>query len=269
MANEFRKVTDQNGVDHPVCDDTRVDWSSYAVLGADNILVNQVTNGTVSNVVVSSVDNDKIKLVGTSNNANNAIYSNQKVYAGSYKLSAVYTGTTSDNQRPSVIADLYNANGTVKTSNYVIVRPSSTSANVTVSGTDYLSNFRVYFANGDVIDMEIAIDLKLATDPSTGHVKGAMTNKELTENKYGLNKTLDTTDDLDNVKEKGIYIIKGKPINAPENASYAMMIVSPIYGDGSLPTIQTIFMGNNIYSRTYSGSPIKWNSWYKYTGTAV
>ena len=36
MANEFRKVTDQNGVDHPVTDDTRVTWTANGVLGAKN-----------------------------------------------------------------------------------------------------------------------------------------------------------------------------------------------------------------------------------------
>ena len=36
MANEFRKVTDQNGVDHPVTDDNRVDWASYAKTGVHN-----------------------------------------------------------------------------------------------------------------------------------------------------------------------------------------------------------------------------------------
>ena len=38
MANEFRKVTDQNGVDHPVTDDTRMTWTANGVLGAKNLL---------------------------------------------------------------------------------------------------------------------------------------------------------------------------------------------------------------------------------------
>ena len=56
MANEFRKVTDQNGVDHPVCDDTRVDWSSYARTGVHQLIPLTLdnlkawnTNGTWNN----------------------------------------------------------------------------------------------------------------------------------------------------------------------------------------------------------------------------
>jgi len=62
MANEFRKVTDLNGVNHPVCDDTRVDWASYAVLGAINLfdiskVVNanlKVENNTLENAVTDT-----------------------------------------------------------------------------------------------------------------------------------------------------------------------------------------------------------------------
>lgn len=251
MANEFRKVTDQNGVDHPVTDDTRVTWTANGVLGAGNILVNQVSAGTVSDVAVSSVDNDKIKLVGTANNANNAIYSNQKVGAGSYRLSAVYTGTSSDNQRPSVIADLYNANGTVKTANYVVVRPSSTSANVTVTGTDYLSNFCVYFANGDVLDMEIAIDLKLASDTNTEHVKGAMTNRELTEIKEGT--ISEITNSYVSFNTSSAFLLS----RAGVKQLYMFVTVNTVSGSDDWVHFATLSEKPHI---TFSGITVPWDS---------
>ena len=58
MANEFRKVTDQNGVDHPVCDDNRVDWSSYAKTGVHNQLLNTAVTNTKEGVTYT-VNEDK------------------------------------------------------------------------------------------------------------------------------------------------------------------------------------------------------------------
>ena len=56
MANEFRKVTDQNGVDHPVTDDTRVTWTANGVLGAKNIF--NFANVVSGSSYVSGTDKD-------------------------------------------------------------------------------------------------------------------------------------------------------------------------------------------------------------------
>ena len=50
MANEFRYGLDQNGVRHPVCDDTRVDWASYAITGVHNELLNTATSSGIYTV---------------------------------------------------------------------------------------------------------------------------------------------------------------------------------------------------------------------------
>lgn len=50
MANELRKITDQNGVDHPVCDDTRVTWSSYAKTGVHNINGTKYFDDTIAGI---------------------------------------------------------------------------------------------------------------------------------------------------------------------------------------------------------------------------
>lgn len=65
MANEFRYGIDQNGVRHPVCDDTRVDWSSYAVLGAKNLLRPTLTTFTTNGVTFTVNEDKTITVNGT------------------------------------------------------------------------------------------------------------------------------------------------------------------------------------------------------------
>ena len=53
MANEFRKVIDTNNLVHPVCDDTRVDWESYAKTGVHQFITlplysTSVTSGSAT-----------------------------------------------------------------------------------------------------------------------------------------------------------------------------------------------------------------------------
>ena len=57
MANEFRKVTDQNGVDHPVTDDTRVTWTANGVLGAKNRLAVKISTLKTLNTTGTWSDN--------------------------------------------------------------------------------------------------------------------------------------------------------------------------------------------------------------------
>lgn len=62
MANEFRKVTDQNGVDHPVTDDTRVTWTANGVLGAKNICcITGVADKSSNTDVTWSANSARIK----------------------------------------------------------------------------------------------------------------------------------------------------------------------------------------------------------------
>ncbi len=65
MANEFRKVTDQNGVDHPVTDDNRVSWAANAVLGAKNFWRGYISPDPAAGVTYTQNADKSISTIGT------------------------------------------------------------------------------------------------------------------------------------------------------------------------------------------------------------
>lgn len=80
MANEFRKVTDQNGVVHPVCDDTRMTWEANAKTGVHNQF--QIPTSVVSKAtdgVIFTVNRNNAGQV-TSINASRASANNNDAY---------------------------------------------------------------------------------------------------------------------------------------------------------------------------------------------
>lgn len=247
-------------------------WEANAVLGAYNIINNTMESHEIDGVTFTMNADKSVALSGTSTGD---IAHSAPPYK--YDVSLDLTNLEKGRYRLSGCPE-----GGSSTTYRLIISNAATSTFVTDIGNGAVFDYDpdavdpwVYCyirinsgqdMTGKVFKPMITTDLNATYDD---YVAPAMTNKELTENKYGINKILSSTDDLNNVKEKGIYVITTKPINAPENAAYAMMIVSPTYLEGTSPLIQTIFMGNNIYSRTYAGTPVQWNSWYKYTGTAV
>lgn len=104
-------------------------------------------------------------------------------------------------------------------------------------------------------------------------MNNAMTNADLTElidKKVDKNvRALSSSDDLDDVKDIGIYSVTTSPTHAPSGVSYCSMLVLPIASYGGLARQQVLIEGENVYIRKYTGSPIAWESWIKYQGTIV
>lgn len=104
----------------------------------------------------------------------------------------------------------------------------------------------------------------LASDPDDTYVPYAMTNKELTE--LLMKKTLESSDDLNDVTTDGIYSVGGAPINSPESSGYGMLIVK---NNANSNIKQLLVVAAKMYVRSYGGSPASWGSWYKFEGTVV
>ena len=112
--------------------------------------------------------------------------------------------------------------------------------------------------------------LRLATDPDDTYVPYAMTNKELTER---VGKTLISSDDLNDIKDAGIYAFDSAPTNSPLSPSsspeeYSGMIVMKNGSSGFITQVVFRATGSraNMYIRAYSGS---WLPWFKFTGEAI
>lgn len=185
MANEFRKVTDQNGVDHPVCDDNRVDWSSYAVLGAKNLLPNTAKSGTAATNVNYIVNSDgSITANGTP--------------AGDDVIAVNTTGyflTTDDiGKNETILTGAPTGSSATTYCLVAIIRPK-TGGSATNLYFDYGEGVKVR-ALTDTERLEVRINLitgkqldnktfypmlRLATDPDSTYQPHAMTNGELTD----------------------------------------------------------------------------------------
>lgn len=138
------------------------------------------------------------------------------------------------------------------------------------TGNNTSIRFRMYCTRATSETGEINFNntlLKLASDTDTSWSAPAMTNKELTEKV--TSKVLSSTDDLDNIKEAGVYYwLSSAPSNAPESATFAVLEVFYIGGNLLQRVINS--SGNpNMYIRRYAGSPIEWKNWFKFTGTEL
>lgn len=87
--------------------------------------------------------------------------------------------------------------------------------------------------------------------------------------KYKLRGDLSSTDDLNNIKTPGLYAISSAPTNCPSLAGNSCLEVLHMYKQGSAPRLQRITKNDAVYIRAYTGSPIAWTNWYKYTGTQI
>lgn len=154
------------------------------------------------------------------------------------------------------------------------------STDIAVTGGDgsceFQSNnaYRVHFviyANKTFNNEVFKPMLRLASDPDDTYQPYAMTNRELTEKKVNkISTILSSTDDLDNIKTAGFYCWESSiPTNAPESLNYGTMIVNVNKENVNSVVHQIVVKGGVIYQRIFSGSPLAWKSWYKYTGTVV
>ena len=86
-------------------------------------------------------------------------------------------------------------------------------------------------------------------------------------NNYRCIKTLVSSDDLNNVKDYGVYAIGSQPSNSPTN--YCVLEVLPLSSINGEAVVQKITKTTEIYTRSYTGNPLSWTSWYKFEGTIV
>lgn len=106
-----------------------------------------------------------------------------------------------------------------------------------------------------------------ATDTDSIYAPYAMTNRELTEK---INRAeslyirrLTSSDNLNDIKQAGIYDIFSSPTNSPENVSSALLEVLDRQDD---VIYQRILRSDVMYLRAFSTT---WTSWTKFTGTTV
>lgn len=109
----------------------------------------------------------------------------------------------------------------------------------------------------------------ISLSDKTPYAPFAMTNRELTEKVFSKG-IISSGDDLNNVTDEGIYTIVNTPTNSPENTDFCGMIVqkSP-NGDIRQIIFKSGSAAGYMYIRSYSGNPLAWQSWFKFTGTVV
>lgn len=184
MANEFRKVRDKNGVDHPVTDDKRVDWDSYAKTGVHNFLPNFAE--TKSNGGLNyTVNSDKSITVGAGTATTESWgYLNVGGYfleAGTYILTGCPSGgSLSTYELRLSLADIKGGGQSQ------LVEDTGSGATFTITSRKW---FRLYCGirveNGTTLSSALTFYpmIRLASDTNTAYTPFAETNEQLTKSK--------------------------------------------------------------------------------------
>ena len=187
MANEFRKVTDQNGVNHPVCDDTRMTWEANATLGAHQLLpltlagikaLNSARtwegNVTTHNGITFTVNtnaNGYVTSISTSGSASSFAFlrlASVASFSGNFKLNGGI-----DNERYCYIQN--------ETTNTGLVYSYGGDANIALSPTANVVNCIIAVNQGGAGGVTFYPLLRLEEDNDPTFTPYAMTNRELTE----------------------------------------------------------------------------------------
>ena len=177
MANEFRKVTDQNGVYHPVTDDTRMTWSANGVLGAKNLLpfkyASKTENGAT--IVANSDGTLTISTDGATTGVTN-IFEIFDLPAGTYILNGCNGGS-----EQTYLMDVYENMWTNRQ-----IAPDGDKTIVFTTNTNHV--WRMVINEGTNIPTPITVRpmIRLASDTDTTYAPYAMTNMELTEKVQGI-----------------------------------------------------------------------------------
>ena len=80
---------------------------------------------------------------------------------------------------------------------------------------------------------------------------------------------LTSENNLNDIRDTGIYFAKGSsPSNAPEGVTWFALVVLHI-SDSQNETVQVLFKGTTMYVRSYTGSPLAWQTWNKFTGSPI
>lgn len=123
-----------------------------------------------------------------------------------------------------------------------------------------------FAANKTFTNVTVNPLIVIASDPTNEPSPYVMTNLQLMNNQFNRNVVLTSSDDLNDIKDSGIYGVTSAPTNSPEGNSYYTLIVQRT---GAQDVRQLIFRGGStaaIYTRNWSTT---WSNWIKFTGTAV
>ena len=177
MANEFRKVTDQNGVDHPVTDDTRVTWTANGVLGAINVVPSMPdASYTVSGITFTRKSDLSIEVNGTSTEEIYYYLTNGNTFLQGIR------GSWTARLGVESISGL--SCGFIKsTSGSWTLSGANLEETINLTDAEHLSGgVRLYVGNGKTFDhVVIKPSLCPASYPYSGYIPYAMTNRELTD----------------------------------------------------------------------------------------
>ena len=233
-------------------------WATDAVMSAKNVLDN-----TASTTGVFTVNADKtVTVAATSVGANQWLLVNHFTLAkGSYKLyKCGLNDPLAHDTNARIIIYTGSDYGTT-----LVKADANAVANFTLENDTEIW-VRLQIVSGATVNGVLKPMITLASDNSDIYAPYAMTNHELTTSKLSIGVELSSADDLNNVKETGLYCVTATPANTPESKNYYTLLVNRrTSGDVK----QVIFKDSTMYLRSYGGSTPSWTSWYKYTGTAV
>lgn len=182
MANELRKVTDVNGVNHPVTDDNRVPWSANAVLGAKNFF--DASKAEFKNGGLTCTKNaDGSISIGAGTTTEELNYPNNASYANCYELepSTEYIfsiGSAVTNLRLRVFCK------TTSSSDWTIIANEQGVENIhfTTPASFYAIWVRIDCDSNKAISAATLYPMiRLASDTDPTYAPYAMTNQQLTE----------------------------------------------------------------------------------------
>ena len=244
-------------------------YADNGILGAKNILdfykLSSSDISIVSNATYALSDNTYDISIPSSYDSASGIY---------FKASSLRTQLTEFSGISGILTLLIKGSegGTVKVGD-----DSSPLTNITTSWQEFslfvsdisqIPNILVYARSQTLKSGHIFVKdlmLRLATDTDSTYQPYAMTNRELTEKVFEKG-VLTSSDDLDDIKETGIYSATTSPTHSPDSLQYFTLIVKK---RDNTDIKQMIFMAGFIYTRRYGGSPLSWGSWYKFSGTVV
>ena len=280
MANEFVKVTDQNGVDHPVKDLAAFPRSEQAEFGAYQLLpIPYKTAPTTQNGVVYTYDSDGVITLSTPNGS--ATAQTDIVLFGVY-------GSTSEILKKG---DGHYYMSTGNTVNGVQTRVAYGSTllgdgadGYTFEAPNGISFVLLRIASGTVITTPLTLKPMLTTGTiRVPFAPFAMTNKQLTDNIFkdvpisvtAPSRVLDMQTgsfDLNNVPLGVSFTSNSNATNIshkPSEVTASFTVYTLEQFEGFRYQIMILRDNPSAVFRRSRNNSNTWESWYKFTGTSV
>ena len=105
----------------------------------------------------------------------------------------------------------------------------------------------------------------ISLKPNMPYVPYAMTNRELTDNKFGYTKGL-TNIDANTLTKNGFYVLQSNITNVPVTYA-ALQVINYGNDNGIVQVLYPFGYDGEIYTRRYWVNA--WSAWYKFTGAVV